>query len=172
MRLPSDRDTSVRFRIPRNALTVPLPLRAVSRPDSGHCAVSLVVLCDSATQAAEDDPFTWRSAAETEEPPLLSGTLKALDYGMGPVAATTLGVTTAVGGGVLRDVIARETPAIVRPDSELYAVAAVAGAAAVTITWEVNAYGPALGAVVAAAVFGIRGIAIYHRWHGPRAWRR
>ena len=39
-------------------------------------------------------------------------------------------MTTAVGGGVLRDVIARETPALVRPDSELYAVPALAGAIA------------------------------------------
>jgi len=34
MRLLSDRDTSERFRIPRNALTVPLPLRAISRAPS------------------------------------------------------------------------------------------------------------------------------------------
>ena len=59
----------------------------------------------------------------------VAGTVKALEYGLAPVAAATLGVTTAVGGGVLRDVIARETPTLVRPDSELYAVPAVAGAA-------------------------------------------
>jgi uncharacterized membrane protein YeiH len=102
----------------------------------------------------------------------VAGTVKALDYGLTPVAAATLGVTTAVGGGVLRDVIARETPALVRPDSELYAVPAFAGAVAVTIAWEVNAYGPALGAVVAAAVFGIRGLALHRHWRGPRAWKR
>ena len=102
----------------------------------------------------------------------VSGTLKALDYGLGPVAAVTLGVTTAVGGGVLRDVVARETPTLVRPDSELYAVAAVAGGAAVAIAWELNAYRPALGAVVAATVFGIRGFALHRHWHGPRAWKR
>jgi uncharacterized membrane protein YeiH len=102
----------------------------------------------------------------------VSGTLKALDYGLGPVAATALGVTTAIGGGMLRDVIARETPALVRPDSELYAVPAVAGGAAVAITWELNAYRPALGVVVAATVFGIRGLALHRHWHGPRAWKR
>jgi uncharacterized membrane protein YeiH len=102
----------------------------------------------------------------------VAGTLKALDYGLGPVAATTLAVTTAVGDGVLRDVIARETPALVRPDSELYAVPAVAGAVAVAIACELNAHGPALGALVAAAVFGIRALALHRPWHGPRAWRR
>ena len=102
----------------------------------------------------------------------VSGTVKALDYGLAPVAAATLGVTTAVGGGVLRDVIARETPTLVRPDSELYAVPALAGAVTVAIAWEVKAYEPALGAVVAAAVFGIRGLALHRQWHGPRAWER
>lgn len=102
----------------------------------------------------------------------VSGTVKALDYGLAPVAAATLGVTTAVGGGVLRDVIARETPTLVRPDSELYAVPALAGAVTVAIAWEVKAYEPALGAVVAAAVFGIRGLALHRQWRGPRAWER
>lgn len=102
----------------------------------------------------------------------VSGTVKALDYGLAPVAAATLGVTTAVGGGVLRDVIARETPTLVRPDSELYAVPALAGAVTVAIAWELKAYEPALGAVVAAAVFGIRGLALHRQWRGPRAWER
>jgi uncharacterized membrane protein YeiH len=102
----------------------------------------------------------------------IAGTVKALEYGLAPVAAATLGVTTAVGGGVLRDVIARETPALVRPNSELYAVPAVAGAAAVGIAWELNIYEPVLGAIAAATVFGIRGLALHRHWHGPRARRR
>ena len=105
----------------------------------------------------------------------VAGTVKALDHGLAPVAAVSLGVTTAVGGGLLRDVIARETPALVRPDSELYAVpavaVAVAGAAAVAVAWELGAYGPLLGAVAAVAVFGFRGFALRRHWHGPRAWR-
>ena len=102
----------------------------------------------------------------------VAGTVKALEYGLPSVAAVFLGVTTAVGGGVLRDVIARETPALVRPDSELYAVPAVAGAVAVAVAWELDAYQPPLGAIVAAAVFGIRGLALHHHWRGPRPWRR
>ncbi len=77
------------------------------------------------------------------------------------------GHATPVGGPV----IARETPALVRPDSELYAVPAVAGAVAVAIAWELDAYGPVLGAV-AAAVFGVRCLALHRHWRGPRAWRR
>lgn len=73
---------------------------------------------------------------------------------------------------MLRDVIARETPALVRPDSELYAVPAVAGALAVAIAWELDVYVPVFGAVAAALVFGIRCLALNRHWHGPRAWRR
>ena len=102
----------------------------------------------------------------------IAGTLKALEYGLAPVAAATLGVTTAVGGGALRDVIARETPPLVRADSELYAVPAFAGALAVAIAWELDAYEPVLGAITATAVLGIRGLALHRHWYGPRASRR
>ena len=102
----------------------------------------------------------------------VAGTVKALDHGLAPVAAAILGVTTAVGGGVLRDVIARETPALVRPDSELYALPAIAGALGVSVAWQLDAYGPALGAVAAAAIFGTRSLALRRHWRGPRARRR
>lgn len=102
----------------------------------------------------------------------VTGTVKALDYGLAPVAAAALGVTTAVGGGLLRDVIARETPALFRPDTELYAVPAIAGALLVAVAWELDAYEPVLGAAAAAAVFGLRLLAIKRDWRAPRAWRR
>jgi uncharacterized membrane protein YeiH len=102
----------------------------------------------------------------------VAGTVKALDWGLAPIAAVALGVTTAVGGGVLRDVIARETPALVRTDSELYAIPAVAGGLIVAVAWELDAYEPVIGAVVSVAVFGTRALALHHHWHGPRAPRR
>lgn len=99
----------------------------------------------------------------------VSGTVKALDHGLAPVAAATVGVTTAVGGGVLRDVFAREAPALVRPDSELYAVPAIAGALAVSIAWELDAYEPALGSVTAGLIFGVRILALRFHWRGALA---
>ena len=83
-----------------------------------------------------------------------------------------LGVTAAVGGGVLRDVIARETPELVRPGSELYAIPAMVGATAIAVAWELHAYEPALGAVIAVAVFGLRALALHRHWFAPRAPRR
>jgi uncharacterized membrane protein YeiH len=68
-----------------------------------------------------------------------------------------------VGGGVLRDVIAREVPALVRADSQLYAVPAMAGALAVGVASTVDADSPALGLGVAAAIFAVRVLALrYH----------
>ena len=102
----------------------------------------------------------------------VSGTVKALDHGLAPIAAVLLGVTAAVGGGVLRDVIARETPELVRPGSELYAIPAMVGATAIAVAWELHAYKPALGAVIAVAVFGLRALALHRHWFAPRAPRR
>jgi uncharacterized membrane protein YeiH len=102
----------------------------------------------------------------------VAGTLKALDHGLAPPSAAILGATTAVGGGVLRDVIARETPALVHPDSELYAVPAVAGALAVAITTDLGIDHPILLPAAATAIFATRLLALHHHWHGPRAWQR
>ena len=98
------------------------------------------------------------------------GTLKALDHGIAPLQAATLGVFTGVGGGLLRDVIARETPAVVRPDAELYAVPAIAGALVVAGAVEMDSYSPAVGIVAALFIFVFRILALINRWHAPRAW--
>jgi uncharacterized membrane protein YeiH len=99
----------------------------------------------------------------------VAGTGKALEHGLAPVAAACLGVTTAVGGGVLRDVIAREVPVLVRPDSELYAVPALVGGLVVGVASTLGVDGPVLAAGVAAAVFLVRVLALHRHWHGPRA---
>jgi uncharacterized membrane protein YeiH len=99
----------------------------------------------------------------------VAGTVKALDYGLGPLPAAALGVTTGVGGGLLRDIVARETPVLVDPASTLYAIPAVVGALAVTILWELDAYEPALGAVVGAGIIAVRLAAMWRGWHAPTA---
>ncbi|MGW2314444.1 trimeric intracellular cation channel family protein, partial [Actinomadura luteofluorescens] len=57
-----------------------------------------------------------------------TGTVKALEYGLSPVHAVLLGIVTAVGGGILRDVLAGRIPAVLY-DRQLYAVPALLGAA-------------------------------------------
>src|SRR4051794_9722230 len=86
----------------------------------------------------------------------VAGTLKALTYGLGPVQAVALGVTTAVGGGILRDVLANEVPTILRPDSELYATPALVASAIVAAAWVFKGDDPLVDGLAVLAAVGLR----------------
>jgi len=104
----------------------------------------------------------------------VTGTLKALDHGLGAVQAVVLGITTAVGGGVLRDVIARETPALVRVETDLYSIPAAAGAVAVAALYPHDIPVPVYATGASVLVFMFRLVAMVRHWHAPQAyqWRR
>lgn len=70
------------------------------------------------------------------------GTARALDHGMPVASALLLGVVTAVGGGLMRDVVANEIPAVFS-GSNLYVIPAATGAAltAVAVSTEVRGAG-------------------------------
>jgi uncharacterized membrane protein YeiH len=53
------------------------------------------------------------------------GAAKAHTLGLGPLGVIMMGVMTAAGGGVVRDLLVREVPALVR--SDFYATAALGG---------------------------------------------
>jgi len=83
----------------------------------------------------------------------VTGATKALDFGVGPLPAILLGAITGIGGGMLRDVLLREVPTVLR--HELYAVPALAGAAVLVIAQQSGSDSPvfpALGAVLCVAV--------------------
>jgi uncharacterized membrane protein YeiH len=97
----------------------------------------------------------------------VSGAGKALAFHAGPVAATLLGMLTAIGGGMVRDVLVTEIPTVLR--TELYAVAALIGAAVVVLgsMLHLPPSGPAItGAVLC---FGLRFIAMRRGWQLPTA---
>ncbi|MDR8396565.1 trimeric intracellular cation channel family protein [Paraburkholderia sp. USG1] len=58
----------------------------------------------------------------------VAGAQKALSFGHGAELAVLMGIVTAVGGGVMRDVVLSRLPAIL--DREIYATAALTGAGA------------------------------------------
>lgn len=97
----------------------------------------------------------------------VAGASKALAFHAGPVAATLLGMLTGIGGGIVRDVLVREVPTVLR--TELYAVAALIGAAVVVIGNVLHL--PASVADVAGAVlcFGLRFMAMRLGWQLPIA---
>lgn len=102
----------------------------------------------------------------------VTGTLKALDFDLGSLQAVLLGVTTAVGGGVLRDITARETPALVQVGTELYAIPAAAGATIVALAHHTDLPMPVVAAGAAVLVFAFRITAMLRHWTAPRAWER
>ncbi len=95
------------------------------------------------------------------------GTQKALTLGLNPLMAALLGMLTGIGGGMTRDVLLTEVPVVLRAD--LYAVAALAGAAMVVIGAAFRL--PATPVMIAGAVlcFGLRFMAIRRGWHLPIA---
>lgn len=95
------------------------------------------------------------------------GTQKALGYRLNPVMAALLGVLTGIGGGMLREVLVAETPTVLR--SELYAVAALAGALVVVTGHVLNLPPTAMAITGAVLCFGIRFVAIRRGWHLPVA---
>jgi uncharacterized membrane protein YeiH len=123
--------------------------------------------------------FCWYPAIDRLHEPVLvfdgaglalfavTGTQKALGFGLGPVMAALLGMLTGIGGGIARDVLLAEVPTVLRAD--LYAVAALAGAA-VVVTGEWLRF-PSAAVTIAGAVlcFGLRLVAIHRGWHLPIA---
>jgi uncharacterized membrane protein YeiH len=97
----------------------------------------------------------------------VAGATKALAHGLNPLMAALLGMLTGIGGGIARDLLVARTPAVLQ--SDLYAVAALAGAGLVVgghlLNW------PVVPTAVAAAVacFALRLMAIRYGWNLPTA---
>lgn len=95
----------------------------------------------------------------------VAGTQKALAYNLNPAMAAVLGMVTGIGGGIVRDVLLSEVPAVLR--AEIYALAALAGAA-VVVLGHLLALPTAMVAVVAAVLcFAIRMLAVQRSWQLP-----
>ncbi len=97
----------------------------------------------------------------------VTGTQKAIDYGINPLMAAILGMLTGIGGGMTRDVLAGNIPFVLRAD--LYAVAALAGGAIVSIGHIMNVPPPYLILLGAVVCICLRIMAIYHGWRAPVA---
>ena len=100
----------------------------------------------------------------------VAGTAKALAFGIGPLEAVALGALTAVGGGVMRDVLANDQPVILRAESELYAVPAVLGATLIVLLARYHLYGSLTAGLAALLVFALRLAALRFHWRAPRPW--
>lgn len=156
--------------ITRDVLIGSVPPAAIS--DWRYFAVSLL---------AGVITFYWPSAIGKLSSPVLvfdaaglalfavSGAQKALAFGLNPVMAALLGMLTGIGGGMARDVLVAEIPTVLRAD--IYAVAALAGAA-VVVMGQLLHVPPTITTIIGALLcFGLRLIAIHRGWQLPVARR-
>ena len=154
--------------ITRDVLIGATPPAALS--DDWYLVVSLVAgLITYFSYAGVDrlrSPMLWFDAVGLAFFAVV-GAEKALNFGLNPVMSALLGMLTGVGGGMMRDVLVNEVPQVLR--SDLYAVAALAGASIVVgghlagVSYRISAL---VGGVLC---FGLRFMAIRHAWHLPTA---
>ena len=97
----------------------------------------------------------------------VAGAGKALAYHAGPVAATLLGMLTGIGGGMVRDILVREIPTVLR--TELYAVAALVGAAVMVLGKMLHLPTSVSATTGTVLCFGLRVIAMRRGWQLPIA---
>jgi uncharacterized membrane protein YeiH len=95
------------------------------------------------------------------------GAQKAINYGINPLMSAIMGMLTGIGGGMTRDVLAGNVPFVLRAD--LYAIAALASGAIVSIG-SVLGISPLYPMLLGAAVcIFLRLMAIYRGWRAPIA---
>jgi uncharacterized membrane protein YeiH len=99
----------------------------------------------------------------------VTGASTTLDYRVGAVAAVVLGAITGIGGGMLRDILLREVPTVLR--TGLYAIPALVGASIVVVASESGTHNLVVPIVAAAICFVIRLVGLHFDLNVPRAPR-
>jgi uncharacterized membrane protein YeiH len=97
----------------------------------------------------------------------VSGASKAAEFGLGPAQAIILGAITGIGGGLLRDVLLRRIPTVLR--HELYAIPALLGAAVVVGADQAGSHSAAFPALGAAVCFAVRVVGLRYGVDAPTA---
>ena len=95
----------------------------------------------------------------------VTATQKSLEAGLGWAGASMVGVLAGIGGGVLRDVLLRQIPVVLR--REIYAVAALIGAILVCLGRAVHQLHAPWLVCTAVVVFGVRMVAVRRHWSAP-----
>lgn len=98
----------------------------------------------------------------------VTGAVKASAFEASAVGAVLIGVISAVGGGIIRDVLANDPPHLFHPDSRLYAIPAALGATVIVVAWRNDVYSGGVAIAVAVAVFALRLAALRFGWRAPK----
>ena len=96
----------------------------------------------------------------------VAGAIKAMEFGLGPLPATIMGMVTGIGGGMLRDLLTSRVPTVLQ-QGELYATPTAAGAAIVAFGHEAGFSTFAVAVAGATTCFTWRVLAIWRHWKAP-----
>jgi len=96
----------------------------------------------------------------------VTGAQKVISYGFSGESAVLLGIITAVGGGVLRDIMLSRVPVIL--EKEIYASSALLGALIVVLGSNLKWLSSDWIAIIAFVVcFALRLLSLYFHWNLP-----
>lgn len=95
-----------------------------------------------------------------------TGTWRALDASLPVVTAIVVGVVTAVGGGVVRDMLVARVPVVLH--REIYALAAAVASGLVIAADVMDINRVFAGVAAVAATASLRLVATYKRWDVPK----
>jgi uncharacterized membrane protein YeiH len=95
----------------------------------------------------------------------VAGTEKSLDLGISPLIATMMGTITAVGGGMVRDVLLAHIPSVLRTD--IYATAALFGSIILVLLRKLGVRPKPAAFFGFLGCFSLRMVAIHLHWHLP-----
>lgn len=96
----------------------------------------------------------------------VTGAQKAMIYGHNAEVAILLGMVTAVGGGVVRDVLLNRVPTILR--REIYASAALVAAGIEVAGQQLGWQSQGRTWVALLVCFALRYLSVRYKWHLPR----
>jgi uncharacterized membrane protein YeiH len=95
----------------------------------------------------------------------VTGSSKALTFGLGAAQAVILGAVSGVGGGTIRDVLIGRVPSVL--SSGLYAVPALLGATVTVVAVRLHVYGIVAALLAAGLCFGVRMIGVRFNLNAP-----
>jgi uncharacterized membrane protein YeiH len=143
----------------------PASLRSALYPLAAFVGAAVVIVLDQVVDRIPEVLLLFTDAAGLALFAVVGAT-KAVDFGINGLVATLLGAVSAVGGGVTRDIMLNQVPGILRQD--IYAVAALAGAAAAVLALRWRAPRAAAMSIGFAVCFVVRMVSVWQGWNLPR----
>ena len=94
------------------------------------------------------------------------GVEKGIDFGLHPVIAVALGAVTGCFGGLIRDILRNQIPAVLH--KEIYATASLTGGIMFCVLNYLGFHNDLVAVLTAFIVFIIRVLALKYRWELPK----